>query len=190
MAKSTLTIAFTQSNKKVSITGTAAVRETVTVTVTGGAALIADGLTLKIQDKSNHGETTPIAVLSTWSTSGLNAVGELNLNTTEAIEVFENVANQGFKAFNILVYTTTGSALMANGVITIMNFPSSVTTDPVTLAQAGTIAALQARIVELEANAAITPLFSDFTGLDFTDLSTNEKRNTAIRALLSKLQGN
>lgn len=190
MADSTLTLTYTQATKKVVPSGTVAIREaSIDVTVVGAAALVAD-LVLKIQDRSNNGATTPIGIVTSWTVSGANLVGTLNLNTTEAIAAFAASGNLSQQGFNILLYTSTSNALMCNGVITVMNFPSSTTASPVTLDQQATIDALEARVVELESQMATTPNWEDFEALDFTDLSTNAKRNDAIRLLLSKLQGN
>lgn len=193
MAKSTLSITFTQARKSLVSVGTVALRETVEVTVIGGNALIAEGLVIKVQDIYNQGQTVPIAQFplagNTWTSSGLNAKCDLIFNTTEAVAAFTNVQNLGFKTFNVLIYTTVTKALEANGTLSVMNFPSAVTADPITLDQTTSIAALDSRIDQLEAQATITPVYTDFTDLDFTDLSTNAKRNDAIRALLAKLQG-
>lgn len=190
MADSTLTLTYTQATKKVVPSGTVAIREaSIDVTVIGAAALVSD-LVLKIQDRSNNGATTPIGLVTSWTVSGANLVGTLNLNTTEAIAAFANSGNLSQQAFNLLLYTSTSNALMCNGVINLMNFPSSTTAAPVTLDQQATIDALEARIVELESQMATTPNWEDFESIDFSDLSTNAKRNDAIRLLLSKLQGN
>lgn len=190
MADSTLTLTFVQATKKVTPSGTVAIREaSIDVTVIGASALVSD-LVLKVQDRSNNGRTTPIGIVTSWTVSGANAVGTLNLNTAEAVAAFANSGNLTQQAFNILLYTSTSNALMCNGTLTVMNFPSSTAASPVTLDQTAAIDALTARIVELESQMATTPNWEDFESLDFTDLSTNAKRNDAIRALLSKLQGN
>lgn len=190
MADSTLTIGFTQATKKLTVTGTVAIREaSIDVTVTNGASLVSD-LVLKIQDKANNGATTPIGIVTTWSVSGAHAVGTLNLNTTEAIAAFETCGNVGMKTFNVLLYTSTSSALMCNGIMAVMNFPSSTTSSPTTLDQQTAVDALADRVTELEAGALTAVYNDDFDDLDFTDLSTNEKRNNALRALLDRLQGN
>lgn len=198
MANSTLSLTVTQSKKTVVSAGTVAVKEPVDVTVIGGAQYIAGGLVLRLQGINNHGLTTPVAqypltvggVLQTWTTSGLNATATLNLNTDELNAAFVNVQNLGFKTFNLLLFTETGPVLAANGVLSVMNFPTSVTADPVTLSQATTIDALSDRLALAESQLMVTPTFTAFAGVDFGDLSDNSKRNAAIRLLLSKLQGN
>lgn len=196
--QTTLKITIDRTAKVPRFEGTIAVKELVSVTITDGAQYISSGLVLKIQAKNNKGQTVPIAIFplsdsDTWTATGTDnadAQCDLNLNTAEALAEFENVGNLAFKAFNCVIYTTDSPALDANGIIAISQFPSGVTGDPTTISQAETIADLTARIVELEAQAAISPTFADFTDVEFSDLSTDNKRNAAIRLLLSKLQGN
>ena len=195
---SQLSVTIDRAKKVPRFEGSIAVKELVEVTIVGGAQYIADGLTLKIQDKNNKGQTTPIAVFplaqgDAWAAVGVDDADArcyLNLNTGEALAAFENVGNLAFRAFNCIIYTTAAPALDANGVIPIGQFPSGITGDPVTISQAETIAALTARVNALEMTAAVTVTFDRFENEDFSDLSTNEKRNAAIRRLLSLLQGN
>lgn len=190
MAKSTLSITFVQADKTVVVAGTVGVRESIDVTVVGGAALIADGLVLKLQDKGNMGLTVPIAQLATWTTSGLNAVGVLSLNTTEAIAAFADVRNCGFKTFNLLLFTTGAPTLACNGVMSVMNFPSSVTTAPTTLSQQVQLTALADRMTEVEAQLLVTPTYTDFDGLETMPMTTDKQRNAVIAAIINALQGN
>lgn len=190
MAKSTLSLTFTQADKTVIVAGVAAVREAIDVTVIGGAALIADGLVLKLQDKGNMGLTVPIGQLATWVTSGLNATGTLSLNTTEAIAAFADVRNCGFKTFNLLLFTTGAPTLACNGVMSVMNFPSSVTTAPTTLSQQAQLTALADRMTEVEAQLTTVPTYADFDGLETMPLTTDKQRNAAILAIINALQGN
>ena len=93
MADSILTLTFNQAKKTVVTSGLIAIREqSIGVTVIGGAALAVD-LVLKIQDKSNNGKTTPIGMVTIWTASGANAVGTLNLNTSEAVAAFSESGN-------------------------------------------------------------------------------------------------
>jgi len=190
MGQSTLSVTPTQATKAVVLSGTVAVRESVSVTIVGGAAFIADGLVLKIQDTGNMGLTVPVAQCSTWTTSSSNAVGTLSLNTAEAIASFVDVRNCGFRTFNLLVFTTGAPTLACNGVINVMNFPSSVTTAPTTLNQQAQITAVSDRVTALEAQAMLTPVFTDFDGIETMPLTTDTQRNAVIRAILNKLQGN
>lgn len=190
MANSTLTIAFDQSRKTLTLTGRIAIRETVTVTVTNGATLIAAGLTLKIQGRNNHGLTPPIGICTTWAASSANAVGALNLNTEEAIAAFENVGNLGDKAFNILLSTSSEPALEANSVIDILNWPSDTTVDPVTLDQTETIDALDQRVSDLEAAATTAVYNEDFDGIDpLSSSATLKQVISKFNAVLAALQG-
>jgi hypothetical protein len=130
MAKSTLSITISAGNKGMSVSGLAAIRETVSVTVVGGASLIADGLKVLLQSMQNSGALTKIASVETWQTSGLNAVGDMDMNTDEAIAAFSLAPNLGMKPFNIIVYTETGMALKVNSVVNVMNFPVSASGEP------------------------------------------------------------
>jgi len=130
MAKSTLTITVAANGKGMSVSGLAAIRETVSVTVVGGAALIADGLKVLVQSLQSTGVDAKIALADTWQASGLDAVGDMDMNTDEAIAAFSGAPNLGMKPFNILVYTETGSALKVNSVLNIMNFPVSASGEP------------------------------------------------------------
>lgn len=206
MANSTLKLTFSQTQKTVAASGVVAVREPVTATVVGGWAHVASGLTLKLQEMNNHGQTTPFAIFpfatgdawvqGTLSTAGVWTAGSgagdldaqctLNLNTTELVDEFVDVPNMGFRPFNLLIYTVTGPTLEANGVLTVMNFPSSVTAAPTTISQAASLADLQARVAAIEAGYVKK---ADFAALDFTDLSTNALRNAALRNLLTILGG-
>jgi len=132
---------FNKNEKTVNVLGLPGVKEVaVQVTVTGGSALIALGLVLKIKDMGF--DAVPIGVISDWTTSGIDAVGVLNLNTTEAIAAFSNAASMEIKSFNLLLYTTTSTELKCNGVIKVINFPSTTTEDATTLAQGVAIAEL------------------------------------------------
>lgn len=174
MAKSTLTVAFTQDKKRLNLTGLISIRETVEVTITDGATLIDDNLVLKIQDQSNRGKTPPIAICSTWVTSGSDAVGHMNTNTVQAINAFESVGNEGDRSFNILLYTTGVSALMANDCICIKNFPSAVSTDPIDLDQCEAIQDLDDRLTDVENELANDVLkYADFSAV--TDLASNSR---------------
>lgn len=129
MSASTLSCAFDALKKTVTLTGIIAVRETVTVTVVGGASLIADGLTMKVLVLGSAA-TTALAQCVTWTVSSANAVGSIDLNTEELVTAFDGVANIGSKQFNVLIYTTTVPAVRVNATLGIMNFPSTVTTAP------------------------------------------------------------
>jgi len=190
MANSTLTLTFNQAKKTVVTSGLIAIREqNIGVTVIGGAALAVD-LVLKIQDKSNNGKTTPIGMVTIWTASGANAVGTLNLNTSEAVAAFSESENLSCKTFNILLYTSTLTALQCNGLISIMNFPSNTGSVPTTPPeQDAIILALVSRVAELEAGALTAVHQDDFGDLDFTDLGSDAKRNATLRALLTRLQG-
>ena len=191
MAKSTLSIAVTQSKKSLSLTGLISIRETIDITVVDGGSLVADGLVLKIQAKGNRGLTTPIAFLSTWTVSGDDAIGTLNTNTTEAVAAFSSKGNLGCKVFNILLYTVDTTALMANDCISIKNFPSSVSTEPVTLSQCAEIAALDARLTTAEATLVDdVVLYNDFVSVSALGGSTTLKQAVAkINELLALLKG-
>lgn len=130
MAKSTLTITVSANGKGMSVSGLAAIRETVSVTVVGGAALISDGLKVLVQSLQSTGIDAKIALADTWQASGLDAVGDMDMNTDEAIAAFSGAPNLGMKPFNILVYTETGSSLKVNSVLNIMNFPVSASGEP------------------------------------------------------------
>lgn len=130
MAKSTLAITISAGNKGMSVVGLAAIRETVSVTVVGGASLIADGLKVLLQSLHSTGDVAKIASVETWQTSGLDAVGDMDMNTDEAIAAFSLAPNLGMKPFNILVYTSTGTALKVNSVVNVMNFPVSASGEP------------------------------------------------------------
>ena len=199
---STLSITIDRTDKTPRCEGTIAVKEMVKLTIVGGAQYIASGLVLKIQGKNNKGATTPIAVFplanppdgytNTWTATGtLSADAQcyLNMNTAEALSEFENVGNLGFKPFNLVIMTTGAPSLDANGVIAISQFPTGITADPVTLSQVDAISDLTGRIITIESRQAVSPSFSDFADIDFSDLSTDNKRNAAIRLILSKLQG-
>ena len=195
---STLSVTIDRATKVPRFDGTIAVKELVSLTIVGGAQYIDSGLVILIQGKNNKGQTTPIAQFplasgGTWEATGTDNADAhclLNLNTEEALAEFASVSNLAFKPFNCVIYTTAAPALDANGILSISQFPAGTIGEPTTLSQAETIAALTNRILDLEAQAAITPTFSDFVGVDFSDLSTDTKRNAAIRLLLSKLQGN
>lgn len=173
MAKSTLTLEFTQDKKRLNITGLISIRESVTVRVTDGASLIDDTLVLKIQDPSNRGNTTPIAILSSWTADGDDAVGTLNTNTVQAVNAFESTGNESVLTFNILLYTTGISSLMANDCICIKNFPSAVTSDPVTIDQSEEIQALEIRVLDLETAIADAIFHADFSAI--ADLLSNSR---------------
>jgi thiamine biosynthesis lipoprotein ApbE len=130
MAKSTLAITISAGNKGMSVVGLAAIRETVSVTVVGGASLIADGLKVLLQSLQSTGGVAKIASVETWQTSGLDAVGDMDMNTDEAIAAFSLAPNLGMRPFNILVYTSTGTALKVNSVVNVMNFPVSASGEP------------------------------------------------------------
>ena len=130
MAKSTLAITILAGNKGMSVVGLAAIRETVSVTVVGGASLIADGLKVLLQSLHSTGDVSKIASVETWQTSGLDAVGDMDMNTDEAIAAFSLAPNLGMKPFNIIVYTSTGTALKVNSVVNVMNFPVSASGEP------------------------------------------------------------
>ena len=181
MAQSTLGIVVDQTNKALTLTGLISIREIVTVTVTGGAYLVENGGVLKIQGKYNKGLTTPIASLSTWTLTGADATGELNTNTIEAIAAFANTSNTGCETFNVLLYSASDPSLQCNGVISIKNFPSSVTTDPVSIDQAATIAENTAAILLRVAYAdfsAVTDLASN------SSIADNRAKTNAILAIL------
>jgi len=182
MSLSTLGIVFTQDRKTIVFTGLISIRESVTVTVADGAALIASGLVLKIQNKYNNGETTPIATLSTWTADGVDAVGTMNTNTTEAIAEFVNAGNQACKPFNALLFATGDPSLQANGSILIKNFPSSVTTDPVTIDQAATIAENTAAILLRVAYADFSGVVDDPTST--SSIADNRAKLIEILAIL------
>lgn len=188
MAQSTLTLAFTQTQKSLVITGIIAIRESVTVTVTGGASLITDTLVLKIQSPNNGGATTPIAILSTWEISGSDAVGTLNMNTTQAVAAFANAGNESLLPFNILLYTSGVSSLMANACICIKNFPSVVTSDPVSISQVSTIDELDSRITALEDSSLFTTDFSSVSALSTTSATPNQTI-AKINEILTILKG-
>jgi len=189
MADSILTLTFNQAKKTVVTSGLIAIREqNIGVTVIGGAALAVD-LVLKIQDKSNKGKTTPIGMVTIWGASGADAVGTLNLNTSEAVAAFSESENLSCKTFNILLYTSTLTALQCNGLISIMNFPSNTGFVPTTSEQDAIILALVNRVAELEAGALTAVHQDDFGDLDFTDLGSDAKRNATLRVLLTRLQG-
>lgn len=196
MADSTLTLTYKQSQKSVVYAGEVAIREqSIDVTVVNGttgakASTLASTLVLEIRKMDDTGDEVPIGKVTSWSASGDNAVGALNLNTEEAIAAFSECGPLQTQRFIITLYTTGTTALMCTGVINVRNCPTPATGDPVTIDQAATISNVVDRVEQLEAQAAITPVFSDFEELDFSDLSTNEKRNAALRALLAKLQGN
>jgi hypothetical protein len=174
MAKSTLGIVVDQANKSLTLTGLISIREIVTVTVTGGAYLVENGGVLKIQGKYNKGLTTPIASLSTWTLTGDDATGELNTNTIEAIAAFANTSNTGCETFNVLLYSASDPSLQCNGFIQIKNFPSSVTTSPVTLDQATSVAANTAAIL-------LRVAYADFSAVDDVD------GDSSIAAIRTKL---
>ena len=177
MAKSTLGIVVDQANKSLTLTGNISIRESVTVTVTGGAYLVANGGVLKIQDKYNNGLTTPIATCSIWTLTGVadaDATGTLNTNTTEAVAAFANTSNTGCETFNVLLYSASDPSLQCNGFIQIKNFPSSVTTSPVTLDQATSVAANTAAIL-------LRVAYADFSGV------TDVDGDSSIGAIRTKL---
>lgn len=206
MANSTLKLTFSQTKKTVAAEGVVAVKEPVTCYVIAGWEHVAGLLTVKLQDMYNHGNSTPFAQFpfadgdawerGTLSTAGvwtagtgagdLDAKCTLNLNTTELVDEFVDVPNMGFRPFNLLIYTVTGPTLEANGVLTVMNFPSSVTTAPTTISQAAQLSDLLARVTAIEAGYVKR---ADFAALDFTDLSTNALRNAALRNLRTILGG-
>ena len=198
MANSTLSLTVTQSKKTVVAVGVVAVKEPVNVTVIGGAQYISGGLVLRLQGLNNHGLTTPVAqypltvggVLQTWTTSGLNATATLNLNTDELNAAFVSVANLGFKTFNLLLFTETGPVLAANGVLSVMNFPASVTADPVTISQATTIDAISDRLSLVEAQLTVTPTFEDFEAIRQMPMTNDRERTAVITAMLNALTGN
>ncbi len=184
MDNPTLFITCNASNKSVIIEGMVAVREQVIdVYVRNGADLIDSGLVLKIQTNGNKGNTAPIGQVSEWDVSGLDAKGVMNLNTTEAIKAFVKVSNTDDKTFNILVFTTETSKLECNGLIRIMNFPSSATEDPVTLDQAATIAGLETSLSERVA-------YVDFAGIDdLNEFSSSRQIIAALNNLKNILKG-
>lgn len=190
MADSTLTLTFNQAKKTVVATGLIAIREkSIDVTVTGASALVAD-LVLKIQDKSNNGSTTPIGIVNSWTVSGANAVGTLNLDTSEAHAAFEESGNLSCKTFNLLLFTSTSNALQCNGLISVMNFPSSTTQDPTTLDQSAAIDALADRVTELEAGAITAVYQEDFEDVTALSSSATLKQTIAkVNAILAILKG-
>jgi hypothetical protein len=191
MADSTLTLTFTQATKKVVPVGTVAVREeSIDLVVVGGGALVADGLVLKVQDMYDNGASTPIGITTAFTAVGADAHGTLNLNTTEAIAAFANVANLAFKAFNILLYTTTSNALHCNGVLSVMNFPSVSAGEPVTIGEAATLAELTVRVESLEASIGGSVLYTAFAAVDPIGASyTNAEMKAKINELITLLKG-
>jgi hypothetical protein len=193
MAKSTLTITVNQTKKTLLIVGMAAVKETVEVTIVGGAALIAEGLVLRIQDKDAGGDGTPLAQFplgpASWTVSGEDAFCELNLNTVELVAAFSSTGNIEFGKFNILIYTLDGPTLVANGIIDIINFPAATTATPVSVDQQASIETFDGRITVLEGEMAEVSKYTDFAGLDATP-STLREMTDAYKALLNVLQGN
>lgn len=163
-----LVVTFNKNEKTVNVLGLPGVREVaVQVTVTGGAALIALGLVMKIQNTGFN--AVPIGVISEWTISGIDAVGVLNLNTTEAIAAFENAASMEIKSFNLLLFTSISTELKCNGIMKVINFPSTTTEDPTTLNQAVTIA-------------------SKIGYADFEDVADLDLVNGSFDALAAKVQ--
>ena len=131
MDNSTLYFTCVSATKGLTVTGIAAVRETnIDVYIRDGNELISSGLTLKLQVNGNNGATTPVGTVTTWTTSGDDAKGTLSLNTDECIAAFANVQNTELVWFNALVYTSSDPKLECNGLVGIINFPSSSTVDP------------------------------------------------------------
>jgi hypothetical protein len=148
MDNSTIYMTCISATKQVVCKGIAAVRETnIDIYIRDGAELISSGLVMKMQVNGNQGLTTPVGIVTSWDTSGDDAKGTLSLNTTECIAAFANVQNVEMVNFNVLIYTTTDPKLECNGLVGIVNFPSSTTVDPTTLDQADTIAELTAGLL-------------------------------------------
>ena len=131
MENSALYFTFITASKGLTVSGIAAVRETnIDVYIRDGNELISSGLTLKIQVNGNNGATTPVGTVTDWTTSGDDAKGTLSLNTDECIAAFANVQNTELVYFNALVYTSSDPKLECNGLVGIINFPSSSTVEP------------------------------------------------------------
>ena len=131
MDNSTIYFTIIPATKGLTVSGIAAVREpNIDVYIRDGNDLISSGLKLKIQVNGNNGATTPVGTVTSWTTSGDDAKGTLSLNTDECIAAFANVQNTEIVWFNAIVYTSSDPKLECNGLVGIINFPSSSTIEP------------------------------------------------------------
>ncbi|MCK9520570.1 MAG: hypothetical protein M0R74_16325, partial [Dehalococcoidia bacterium] len=116
LANTTLTIDL--SNKTVAASATIAIREIVNITLVNiGTSSPAD-LILRIVR-----ETNAYANAESFTASGTNAVGALDLNTTELVDAYKGLNPTASKQWSIAVWDTSQGSLLVNDFINIQNNP-------------------------------------------------------------------
>lgn len=119
MANTVLTINVTFGQKTIELTNQIAIRESVDVTIKNAAAYVGQGIVLAIMKNG-----TLFAQCNTWTVAGVtDALGTLDMNTSELIAAFNKAGPQAIKQFTVIAVVVSPSTVLFNGVIGIQNTP-------------------------------------------------------------------
>ncbi len=117
MANTAITIAVTEQTKKAVITGDPSWGETISLTISGITKSSAANLVLIILSRVG----SLMATASSFSASGDDAIGDVNLNTDELVDYFEGVKGNVKLPFVFQIYDTVAVNNVCNDDINIMN---------------------------------------------------------------------
>jgi hypothetical protein len=119
VSATTLEISVNQTNKKATITGDAAVRETVDLEITGIGSENATNWYVMLISGTNM-----MAIATNLTQTVSTAYGELNLNTVELTNHFANAKiGRADRKFDFVIWNTVSSNLIANDTIELLNNP-------------------------------------------------------------------
>ena len=114
-----VTLTVTVATKKLAVTNTPGLYETVDLTIVNLGESTAANLVLNIQDSGGN----IMATAEDFAASGDDAIGVLDLNTQELVDYFENAFTRQEKPFVISIYDTDRNNLLAIDNISIVNNP-------------------------------------------------------------------
>jgi hypothetical protein len=123
MAKTAITIICDTATKKAIIVGTAALRETITVTLTSSGTFGAADLVLGLVE---NGVLLASIPQGSFSGTGPNHItGDLNLNTNQMIAYFSADVGRTIRKITLCLWDITNQALVLNSTIDVINNPYS-----------------------------------------------------------------
>lgn len=130
--ETTLTISI--SAKTATVSGLVALRETATVILTGIGAATPSQLKMYLFKNG-----TQVASCETFTASGSDATGSINLNTAELVALFGNVRPNAKQEVTVTVWDNTNSNLLCSDSFLIQQNPYSATMTAPTVLTAWTV---------------------------------------------------
>lgn len=120
----TLTLTPNFTTKTLTAVGTVAVGESVSLSVVGVTSGQAANLRVRVRYDKVNVAIFPRVAEDSWSHSGSTAVGQIEFNTVEFREVFEDDDDRGTHEVIVIVENTDDQNMYAEGRIRVKNWPA------------------------------------------------------------------